>query len=198
MCSSDLKEPDWVEPMPSTVRVKSGQPVEVRGGYYPIDYDVRASARAEQHAEAEGAKRQLQGAYGAATVRRGFVKDRAVEVNGRPLSYTLETAHEALEKTIHYLAWQEWLIDANRMLRAGSPVEAAVRETWGSDAIGQIKTWRDAIAEGEGGVQQALGTAAGVVRQNVSLAGIGYNLMSGIVQTTGIAQSWRQDRKSVV
>ena len=58
-------------------------------------------------------------------------------------------------------------------------------------AIGQIKTWRDAIAEGEGGVQQALGTAAGVVRQNVSLAGIGYNLMSGIVQTTGIAQSWR-------
>ena len=33
--------------MPSTVRVKSGQPVEVRGGYYPIDYDVRASARAE-------------------------------------------------------------------------------------------------------------------------------------------------------
>ncbi len=177
------KEPEWVQPSP----VKMGGE-ELRGGYYPIKYDPAASVRAEEHADAEGAKRQLQGAYGAATVRRSFAKTRAEEVTGRPLLYSLAGVYQGVNETIHALSWSEWLIDANRLLKS-TAIDRAVREHYGPEAMRQFKTWRDAVAEGEQAVNGALDKALGAVRQSVSVAGLGFNVMSAAMQPLGFSQS---------
>ena len=66
------KEPKWVEPKPLQVTSADGETITLRGGYYPIKYDPLATQRAESHADAEEAKRMLQGAYTSATTKRSL------------------------------------------------------------------------------------------------------------------------------
>lgn len=177
------KAPAWLEPTP--VATPHG---EYRGGYYPVKYDPAASQRAEEHADAEGAKRQLQGAYTSATTRRSFTKARAEEVHGRPLLYSLAGLYSGVNDVIHDLSWHEWLIDANRLLRSQS-IDAAIRNHYGPEAKQQFKEWAAAVAEGDAGASTALEVAIGKLRQNISVAGLGFNVMSAALQGLGLTQS---------
>ncbi len=177
------KEPDWVDPTP--VQTAFG---EYRGGYYPIKYDPAASQRAEEHTDAEGARRQLQGAYTSATTRRSFTKNRAEEVHGRPLLYTLTGLYSGVNDVIHDLNWHEWLIDVNRLLKS-EKIDRAIREKYGPEVKAQFKSWVKDIAEGEKGSDNAIDQALGKLRQNVSVAGLGFNIMSAAMQGLGITQS---------
>lgn len=177
------KEPEWVQPG-SALTARFG----LRGGYYPIKYDPAASQKAEEHTDAEGAKRQLQGAYTTATTRRSFTKARAEEVSGRPLLYTLSGLYSGVNDVIHDLAWHEWLIDTNRLLRSHS-IDAAIREHYGPEVKRQFKEWSADVAEGERGADAALDMALGRLRQGVSAAGLGFNAMSALMQPLGLTQS---------
>lgn len=181
------KEPAWLDPMPLTV-TRDGQTIELRGGYYPVKYDPAASQRAEEHADAEGAKRQLQGAYTSATTRRSFTKARADEVVGRPLLYSLAGLYSGVNDVIHDLSWHEWLIDANRLLRS-SRIDDAIRSHYGPEAKAQLKSWVNDVAEGEKGATNDGEVALGKLRQNVSVAGLGYNVVSAAMQGLGLTQS---------
>ena len=182
------KEPDWVAPTPFSVLTRDGGKIDMRGGYYPIKYDPAASQRAEEHADAEGVKRQLQGAYTSATTRRSFTKSRAEEVSGRPLLYTLAGLYSGVNDVIHDLAWHEWLIDANRLLRSKT-IDNAIRTHYGPEAKAQFKSWANDIAEGEKGADNAGELALSRLRQGVSAAGLGFNVMSALMQPLGLTQS---------
>lgn len=182
------REPAWVEPSPFTIKTADGEEITLAGGYYPIKYDPAASQRAEEFADAEGAKRQLQGAFTSATTRRSFTKTRADEVSGRPLLYTLAGLYSGVNDVIHDLAWHEWLIDANRLLRSKS-IDAAIRNRYGPEVKGQFKSWVADIAEGDKMADNAGEVALGRLRQGVSAAGLGFNVMSAAIQITGFNQS---------
>jgi Large polyvalent protein associated domain 22/ADP-Ribosyltransferase in polyvalent proteins len=177
------KEPNWVEPTP--VQTPFGL---LRGGYYPVKYDPRASERAESHAQAEDAKRQLAGAYTSATTRRSFTKARVEEVNGRPLLLSMDGIYNGVQEVIHDLAWHEWLIDANKLVK-NKGIAHAMREKYGPDAHQQFKKWLEDNATGERGAQDAGERAASWVRQGVSVSGLGLNVMSALMQPLGLTQS---------
>jgi GNAT superfamily N-acetyltransferase len=181
------KEPNWVEPRAFTVTLGQQQ-IELRGGYYPIKYDPAASERAEAFADAEDAKRQLQGAYTSATTRRSFTKARADEVSGRPLLYTLAGMYSGVNDVIHDLSWHEWLIDANRLLRSKS-IDGAIRNHYGPEVKQQFKSWVQDVAEGERGAANAGEAMAARLRQHVSVAGLGFNLVSALMQPLGLSMS---------
>lgn len=182
------KEPAWVDPMPLGVRTADGQTVQLRGGYYPVKYDPLANNRAEQHADAEDAKRQMQAAYTSATTRRGFTKSRAEAVKGRPLLYSLAAVYSGTQDVIHDLAFHEWLIDVNKLLRSDK-INDAIRETYGPSAVRQLKTWIEDTARGEQGLQAEMDSMLGRLRQGVSVAGLGFNVMSAAIQPIGLTQS---------
>jgi len=182
------KEPEWIAPTPFTVQTEDGQAVQMRGGYYPVKYDPAASQRAEEHADAEGAKRQLQGAYTSATTRRSFTKTRAEEVNGRPLLYSLAGVYSGVNDVIHDLSWHEWLIDTNRLLRSQT-IDSAIRNHYGPEVKQQFKKWSVDIAEGDKASTDAGDIAVNYLRQSVSVAGLGFNVMSAAMQPLGITQS---------
>ena len=182
------RSPEWVEPAPFNIKTADGEELALRGGYYPIKYDPAASQRAEEHADAEGAKRQLQGAYTTATTRRSFTKTRAEEVSGRPLLYTLAGLYSGVNDVIHDLAWHEWLIDANRLLRSKS-IDAAIRNHYGPEAKAQFKSWAADIAEGDKAAGNAGEVALARLRQGISAAGLGFNAMSAALQVLGFTQS---------
>jgi hypothetical protein len=182
------KEPEWVKPTPFTTRTADGREVRLEGGYYPIKYDPIASDRVATVDEAAEAKRALDGAYTAATTRRSFVKSRVREVVGRPLLYTLDAAFGGVNDVIHDLAWHEWLIQTQRLLR--DPEFAnAVRETRGPEYLKQLRDWTKDNAAGERKIGVAGEAALSWLRQGISASGLGFNVVSAAMQVTGFNQS---------
>jgi hypothetical protein len=182
------KEPQWVTPVPMSVRTADGKTVNLTGGYYPIKYDPIASDRVATVDEAAEAKRALDGAYTAATTRRSFVKQRAKEVVGRPLLYTLDAAFGGINDVIHDLSWHEWLIQTQRLLR--DPEFAnAVRETRGPEFLKQLRDWAKDNAAGERKIGVAGEAALSWLRQGISASGLGFNVVSAAMQVTGFNQS---------
>jgi hypothetical protein len=182
------KEPEWVKPTPFTVRTSDGKEVALQGGYYPVKYDPVASDRVATVDAAEEAKRDLQGAYTAATTRRSFVKARAKEVRDRPLLYTLDAAFSGVNDVIHDLSWHEWLISTNRLLR-DTQFANAVRETRGPEFLKQLRDWSKDNATGARGQQVAGEAALSWLRRNISASGLGFNVVSAAMQITGFNQS---------
>jgi len=182
------KEPEWVKATPFTTRTADGREVRLEGGYYPIKYDPIASDRVATVDEAAEAKRALDGAYTAATTSRWFVKSRVREVVGRPLLYTLDAAFGGVNDVIHDLAWHEWLIQTQRLLR--DPEFAnAVRETRGPEYLKQLRDWAKDNAAGERKIGVAGEAALSWLRQGISASGLGFNVVSAAMQVTGFNQS---------
>jgi hypothetical protein len=177
------KEPAWVEPVP--VATPYGM---LRGGYYPIKYDPRRSAKAEQFADAEGAERMLRGAYTSATTRRSFAKPRADEVKGRPLLYTMDAIYAGTNEVIHDLAWHEWVIDANRILR-NKTLDSTIRDRYGAEFMRQLKSAVSDIATGEMPAADALEKGLSHVRHGATVAGLGFNVVNAIQNFTGVPQA---------
>lgn len=182
-------EPKWLEATGRNVRSSDGEVIALRGGYYPVKYDPRASERAEAHNEADAAKQQMRAAYTSATTRRSFTKERADEVHGRPLLYSFGGIYAGVNEVIHDLSWHEFLIDANRLIRDPA-ISAAMRQKHGPEAHQQFKTWLRDVAQGEQGAANAGEAALGWIRQGVSISGLGFNVMTAMIQPLGLTQSW--------
>jgi hypothetical protein len=177
------KEPEWVKPVP--LQAANGS---LRGGYFPIVYDPRSSGKAEQFADAEAAKREMRGAFVASTTRRSFTKTRSEAVKGRPLMLTFAGLFRGANEVIHDLAWHEWVIDANRILRNGA-VDQVMRRHYGADAVKQFKLAVRDIAAGELPGDGVLEIFSNHLRSGAAIAGLGFNLLNSFIQPLGLTQS---------
>lgn len=182
------KEPEWVEPQALTIRTSDGQTLNLRGGYYPISYDRRATVRASRMGEVEEAARLLKDAYTAATTRRGFTKNRAERVENMPVSLTLDALFGGLNDVIHDLCWHEWLIQTNRLMN-DSKFQTAVRESYGVEFYKQLKSWVERNARGDNVSSSGLDAAARLISRNIAAVGLGYQILNTIMQLTGFANA---------
>jgi hypothetical protein len=182
------KEPKWIEPMPMDVHTADNEVLSLRGGYYPVNYDPRASVRAEQDLDAEEARRKLQAAYIATTTRRSFTKERVDVVEGRPLLYTLDGIYKGINEVIHDLSWHEWVIDANKIVK-DTKISSAMRDHYGDYAHKQFTSWIEDTVAGDSKAMRAGEKALAWMRQGVSVAGLGINVISALIQPIGITQS---------
>lgn len=180
--------PDKIPARPITVRSADGQTIELRGGYTPVVYDIGVNQRTSQHEQAREAKDMMKAAYSSANVTKGFTKRRVEEVKGRPLSLSMRGFYNGVNDTIHYLAWQEWIVDANKLLKSNS-IDTAIREHYGPEVKREFEKWRDDIVAGSRRLDHAIETAAGWARQSVSMSALTFNVMSAAMQPLGITQS---------
>ena len=177
-------EPEWVQARPFKIMSADGVEVELRGGYYPAKYDREGSGAAEKNEATTDAKAQTAAAGLAAATRRTFTKQRANEVKGRPLRLSLNVAYDAFNEIIHDLTHREAIADANRLLNSHT-LDTKIRQYYGADAKRQLSRAIADIAQGNSGAAQALDGWAGRLRQNVSVAGLGFNIVSAALQLTG-------------
>ena len=177
-------EPEWVEARPFKIMSADGVEVELRGGYYPAKYDREGSGAAEKNEATTDAKAQTAAAGLAAATRRTFTKQRVNEVKGRPLRLSLNVAYDAFNEIIHDLTHREAIADANRLLNSYT-LDTKIRQYYGADAKRQLSRAIADIAQGNSGAAQALDGWAGRARQNVSVAGLGFNIVSAALQLTG-------------
>ena len=178
-------EPEWVEARPFKIMSADGVEVELRGGYYPAKYDLEADGAAEKNEASTEALAQAGAAGLAAATRRTFTKQRVNEVKGRPLRLSLNVAYDAFNEIIHDLTHREAIADANRLLNSHT-LDTLIRQHYGAAAKRQLTEAVKDIAAGNSGAAQALDTISARLRQNVSVAGLGFNVTSAAMQLTGI------------
>ena len=176
-------EPEWVEP--TSVVTKHG---EYRGGYIPAKYDTSRSTRSLSDEAAAGLIDAWRAKRGAAKTRDSFTKERADKVIDRPLRKDFGVITQHITEVTHRLAWQEWLVDANRLLRARA-IDGAIREHYGPEVINALRDAVEDIAAGQVPAQNAFERGINYLRQGATIAGLGWRLTTSLLQPLGLTQS---------
>lgn len=171
--------PDKIEPTP--VVTKFGV---FKGGYYPLKY---AGARAEGESDADAAKMMMRGAVTSSTTRRGHTKERVAGVE-RPVRLDLGVLTEHVTQVVHDLTHHEMLVDVNRILRNRSVMEA-IEEHYGEPVYRQLRKALEAIAVGNTNSEDRFTRALGHIRTGASVAGLGFNLMTSMLQAFGLTNA---------
>lgn len=177
-------EPKWVEPTP--FRTPQGR--DIKGGYFPAKYDGDLSTRSNELEAVTDLRQQMMGAAGRSATRNGYTKERSEAVKDRPLRKDFGVIMQHVSEVTHRLAWQDWLIDARRLLNA-KPLDSAIREFYGPEILKEMKSQLMDIAQGDIGAQSDLDRILGHIRSGVTIAGMGWNLMTGMMQPLGLSQS---------
>jgi hypothetical protein len=157
-----------------------------RGGYYPLAYDSRMSARAGQVAAAGEAKLAMQAAYVRTTTRRGHVETRLQHVE-LPVRLELGVLFEHLDRVIHDLTHHEVLIDVGRLLR-DKAIAKQFLDGPGEAVYRQFTTALAAIASNgrPGGERSVLDRAASWMKTGTQIAALGFNFWTAAQQPFGM------------
>ncbi len=184
------RAPAWVNPQPIAMGSVDGQVVQLSGGYYPIVYDRLASSRGQEVDASKGVLQELKGKQGQASTWKGHLKDRAKKVEqGTPVTLTLRGAFEGFENTIHDVCWDAWVTDTRRLFGRNSVLDTAIRTYYGAETLAAIRQWIKDAAVGKNDQASMCDGLAVFARQNISLVGIGFNLVTAAIQTVGITQT---------
>ncbi len=175
-------EPEWIEASP--IATKNGV---IPGGYFPAIYDTVLSTRSEELEASTNLRMAMKGAFNAAATRSSYTQKRAKEVKGRPLLLSFNSISRHLNEVNHRLSWQDWVVDANRTLKALDPV---IREHYGPEALQQFRSSVEDISSGEDFAKQEWEKIIDHVRKGTTVVGMGWRFTTAIIQPTGLAQSW--------
>lgn len=158
-----------------------------RGGYYPIKYDESQSPKAYGHRAKEAADNAMRGATVRATTQSGFRKERVENVN-LPIRLDLEVAFQHIQDVIHDQTHYETLIDANRLL-GDKRIQTSIIENYGHEKYSQLRDAIRDIAAGDVPARDSLERGLNWVRGGASIAAMGWNLSTALIQPLGLTQS---------
>ena len=172
--------------VPYRVTTPGGAVIDMRGGYAPVSFDPVANAKSEAHSNQSEAKQLLQAARNASTVNASFTKSRVKQVKNRPINTDLNQIMNGFQTVIHYIHWQEWAMDANKIL---NHIDQPIRDAYGSGVMKEFRSW---VTDNTAGVMRTMTTAEQVftgLSRNVSRAGLAFNFLSAGKQVTGLSNS---------
>lgn len=192
---------EWTQPIPISVKSADGVDVVLKGGYYPIRYDTQSKrgqgTRQAQLIEDE-TKKALEGGFTGTTTTRTYTKSRTRNGLNVPLRLDIDPLFDAVTEVIHDVCWREHLM---KMSRLGNGIEAVneagekvyvpgAREEMAAyygPAVGAAyNAWLTTIAYGNRAPQNVGDKYATLLRRGVSIAGLGFNVISAIIQITGL------------
>jgi len=177
--------PEKVEALPVNTGTAVGQ---IRGGYFPITFDQDESNIAFDNLAKTAADQAKLGAAGRATTARGHTKARAEgEVNIK-IKADFGVIFSHVHQVIHDLAWHEWLIDTNKILGHQDMVDA-ITAHYGAATYKALKNTVIDIAAGDVPSVQTHEKAMNWLRQGMSIAAMGWNLGTSLLQPLGLTQS---------
>ena len=161
------------------------------GGYFPIKYDPIKSTQTQAQSVEEVTRLMKSGAYVRSQTKNGFTKE-VLENLDRAIKLDFSSIYEHTNEVIHDLAMREYLLDTNKLLNHrvdGTTLKDTINDVYGDQTYREIiNTIRD-VAAGDIGAQNAFDAALGHLRAGVSIAGMGWNLMTGLMQPMGLTQS---------
>ena len=179
--------PEKVEAQPVTFTTADGKPRPTEGGYFPIKYDPRRHGKTAAQLRTEQLDQMRSGAFVASQTRHGFIKTRQEQVD-RPVRKDFGVIFSHVNQVIYDLAWHEYLIDVNRLLRA-TEIDSAVREHYGPNTIKWMAKALEDIAIGEMPARDRLEAAANSLRVGASVSTMAWNFLTALQQPLGLVSA---------
>lgn len=159
---------------------------EMPGGYIPLKYSV-TDPKSQAYTAKEAAEQMMRGAFTRATTRRGFTEARQDTVNRR-LRLSMNVIWEHTSEVIHDLTHHEMLIDVNRLL-AHKDVQSSIVNHYGDIVYKNIRDAVSDIAAGHVPIQQQGERALEWLRTGTSIARMGWNTTTALMQPLGLTVS---------
>lgn len=166
------------------VTTRDGSQYELKGGYFPIVYDVEQSVAAADmetqdalNSMAPGTKRMGQG--------KGFTKARADRVTGRPLALTFDTISRKGGEMLHYVAFRETALDVSRIIN-NKKVAATVKDLMGMQAYKTLQNWAADIWAPPKPDKDPLGMMMRSMRTRTTTAILAYRVSTMLLNFTNI------------
>lgn len=168
-----------VKPSAVTISLADGGTVTLKGGYYPIEYDGRRSAFDR--------KEEVGGGVQPTRKSTAHTINRAASGGGRPVTLSMGAGYRALNEAIHDIAWRRVLMDVEKLLRANTATSNAILKYHGREAYDEAKGWvKDMWDNGRSLKVDGFQT---FMRKNASIAGLGLNFVTALLQPLGYTQS---------
>ena len=166
------------------VMTRDGSQYELKGGYFPIVYDVEQSVAAADmetqdalNSMAPGTKRMGQG--------KGFTKARADRVMGRPLALTFDTISRKGGEMLHYVAFRETALDVSRIIN-NKKFAATVKDLMGMQAYKTLQNWAADIWAPPKPDRDPLGMMMRSMRTRTTTAILAYRVSTMLLNFTNI------------
>lgn len=157
------------------------------GGYVPIKTD-HLKGKTTMPTQEDMGKAMRTGSFVRRSPKDSFVKNRSKGAKHTPLRLDLGIVSEHIAEVIHYLSWQEFLIDAYRLVGDQRFRNAVVRG-YGEQAYSSMTTSLKNLSSGQLHQLTGLNRAVDRVASKSTIALIGANLMTVLMQPVGITNS---------
>jgi len=131
---------------------------------------------------------QWKAAKGQGKTRDGFTKSRASQVKDRPIRKDFGVITQHITEVTHRLAWQDWVVDMNRLLKK-EQVDSSIRAHYGNEILEEMRKAIEDITTGDMTAQSSFEKAINHLRIGPTIAGLGYNLTTSLLQPFGLTQS---------
>ncbi len=176
-------EPEWVEPR--KVITPHG---EYAGGYLPVKYDTTRSTRALADEAVAGIMDMWRGKRGVSKARDSFTKGRADKVVNRPVRKDFGVVTQHITEVTHRLAWQDYLTDATRLLRAPA-IDGAIRDHYGPAVLKALRDTIEDVAAGDVPATNVIEKGLNYARTGATIAGLAWRFTTMMLQPIGLTQS---------
>jgi hypothetical protein len=132
-----------VAPDEFTIEASTGEPLTIRGGYYPIRYDPKRSEKAADQELATVAE-SVGGAMAFGS-GMGSTKNRANGAPlGRPLDLSLDVMYRHIDQQIHISTMRLACRDVYKLMNH-SAVKEPILQSLGKDAYDSLKRWVESV-----------------------------------------------------
>lgn len=189
------KSPPKVEALPYTARLRTaggvlGDEVSLRGGYFRLKYDTTLDERAHRLDEGQAVKDLLGGGMGMSSkTNQGSSTERKQGVKLRP-RLDLSVFSEAVNETVHDLAYREAVADTMRMLN-DKGIMLAIKNVVGLEGYRALITRVREVAAPPRNPAGFVENTISIARRNTII-----NLMSGVKTAlqnfTGLAPAFAE------
>jgi hypothetical protein len=175
------REPKALDPAP--IQTKYGV---YRGGYAPAKYDADLSIRSDMLAAKNDMRQATQGVFNKANTRDSYAQKRATEVKGMPLLLSFSVIPAHINEVIHRVAWQEYINNADRILKA---LEPDIRKYYGTEVFKEMQLTIADVASGDQQKTHPYDPFLNHVRVGTTIVGMGWRFSTAAIQSSGIANS---------
>jgi len=179
--------PQKVEALPFTFRGKNNQELTAKGGYYPLKYDRRHSERIKDVELEDLYKKMGNGVFITAQTRAGSTFER-VQNHGMVVKLGLHTIDLHLREIVRDIAIGDEVNFIKRLLN-DKQVRAAFNNTGNDTSLEALNLWLTDAAVGELPAEGIAEQSVAWIRTGFVKAKLGWNLMTTLLQFTGIFQT---------
>jgi hypothetical protein len=185
------RTPEQVEAAPFTIPTKSGETVDVAGGYYPIIFDAELSVKQKELDESASVDEAFGGPLGFAMTRHQHLLARKGTA-GKPIALELSRLANHISGVVHDTTHRRAVLDVWRLVNRPNIRDAIVNE-FGRDAYNVLKPWlRNIAGDRQRHHVDPLEKFAAKARRGATIAHLGFKLTSGLLQFLGYARTFHE------